>query len=335
MLKDSFNRELTYLRVSVTDKCNLRCRYCMPPEGVPWLDHDQVMRNEEFIYFVGLFVSMGIKKVRFTGGEPLVRKGFIDIIREVKHRFPDLEVCITTNGVLLEKYLDELALLEVSKLNISLDTLSPTLYHEITGRDYHARVLNSIRKALDAGVFDVKINAVIQQHTLKELNSFVDYFGEENVSLRFIERMPVGDLPVDDDPFVSSDQLIDAFSKIGKVNRAMDVDTSVAMMYDFIPGGSVNKMRVGVIPAISHKFCNSCNRLRLTCDGALKTCLHDNSEYDLKTPFRMDSGEQVIRDLIYDAVKNKQKEHGMSCYTDTNRECSAITSSRNMSKIGG
>ena len=336
MLVDTYNRELTYLRVSLTDKCNLRCRYCMPPEGVPLLDHDQVLRNEEFIYLIELFASMGIQKVRFTGGEPLVRRGVVDIISEVRKRLPHLEICITTNGVLLEKYLAELEYLNVNKLNISLDTLSPSLYREITGRDYHSRVLNSIQRAIDAGVFDVKINAVIQKHTIEELGSFIDYFNDHDVSLRFIERMPVGEIPeMEDDPFISSDVLLDALSGLGSVSRSTRTDTSVAKMYDFYPSGSDKSMKIGMIPAMSHKFCSSCNRLRLTCDGALRTCLHSNSEYDLKKLYRMDAGEKAIREVITEAVRNKQKEHCLSCYSDTSRECCAVTSKRNMSRIGG
>ncbi len=336
MLVDSFNRELTYLRVSLTDKCNLRCRYCMPPDGIPLLDHDQVLRNEEFIYFIHLFASMGIRKVRFTGGEPLVRRGFVDIISEVRKRLPHLEICITTNGVLLEKHLSELKLHRVNKLNISLDTLSPSLYRELTGMDYHARVLNSIRGAIDAGVFDVKINAVIQEHTIGELGSFIDYFKDHDVSLRFIERMPVGEIPeMGEDPFISSDLLLDALSSLGTLTQSNRKDTSVAHMYDFHPSGTGRKMKIGMIPAISHKFCSSCNRLRLTCDGALRACLHGNSEYDLKALYRMDAAEKDIRELIMEAVRNKQKEHCLDCYSDTSTGCRAVTSSRNMSRIGG
>jgi GTP 3',8-cyclase len=332
MLTDAYLRKHDYLRVSITDKCNLRCRYCMPPEGVELLPHEQVLRNEEFVRLIGIFVSMGIVKVRFTGGEPLIRKGFVDIVSRTRSAFPELELCLTTNGILLGDYIDDLRRLSVRKLNISLDTLSRERYRAITMRDGLDDVIAAIDRALSLGFFDLKINAVLFRQTIDELDDFLDYFSGRNVALRFIERMPF----VKDDAlgsYLSSDLLVKELQSRGDLVRNTGFDTNVAVMYDFRYRGN-RPMRIGVIPSLSHKFCSSCNRLRITSDGFLKTCLHSSSNFDLKKLLREGAGDERIRQEITKTVSLKGKGHDLDCVSDENG-CSALTRSGFMSKIGG
>ncbi|MBN2041449.1 MAG: GTP 3',8-cyclase MoaA [Spirochaetes bacterium] len=330
-LTDGFARKLDYLRVSITDKCNLRCNYCMPAEGVEFLKHDEVLRNEEFIYFIDIFANLGVRKVRFTGGEPLLRKGFTDILTGTRDKHPDIELCITTNGILLDEVLDDLKRLNVRKLNISLDSMSRQGFLQIARRDYFDRVISNIEKTLEMDFFDVKINSVLHHDILKELNDFIEYFKNRNVTLRFIEKMPFPHL--DNQKELNSDDLTAALEKIGRIERNNKEDTRVAVMYDLIYRN--NKIKIGIIPPMTHCFCSQCNRLRLTCDGFLRTCLHSDTEYDLKTPYRMDMGDEAVEKIIKQAVLEKPKKHNFECDIYSGNVCSSITKNRTMSKIGG
>ncbi len=333
MLEDKFKRKLNYLRVSLTDKCNLRCGYCVPPEGVHLLAHDEVLRNEEFVRMVDLFAGLGVWKVRFTGGEPLVRKGFIDIISQIRGLHPELELCLTTNGTLLGGHLESLADLGVRKLNISLDTLDRERYRSITGRDQIRSVLTAIDKALDLGAFNIKINAVLFRETLEELPELMDYAGGRGLVIRFIERMPFL-VEGETQHFLSADELTAELERLGGLTRNHKFDTSVALMYDLHREGRP-PVKIGIIPPMTHKFCSSCNRLRLTCDGMLKTCLYSRQEYDLKTPYRQDMGEEALKRIILHAVNEKPLEHGIDCVEYGSRGCASVLSIRTMSKIGG
>ncbi len=334
MLKDKFERKINYLRISLTDKCNLRCVYCIPAEGVELLPHDEVLRNEEFLHFIGIFANLGVEKIRFTGGEPLVRRGVVDIIAKTRELHPDIELCLTTNGVLLDEVLDDIYRTRVKKLNISLDTVSAERYREITGRNLFKRVISNIEKAISYNYFDVKINAVLLKESVDELDSFLDYFKDKDVTLRFIEKMPF----LEENglnSFLSSDEFIRSLRSKGNLIRNEDIDTNVAEMFE-LQYRDKYAIRIGVIPTISHKFCSKCNRLRLTCDGSLKTCLNFPVEYDLKTPYRMDMGDDAIRDIIVKAVAEKPEAHRLDGYYG-NDGCSSIAyvKVRTMSKIGG
>ncbi|MCP4136045.1 MAG: GTP 3',8-cyclase MoaA [bacterium] len=337
MLTDAYLRKHNYLRISITDKCNLRCRYCMPPEGVELLEHDQVLRNEEFIQLARLFVEMGINKIRFTGGEPLIRRGFIDIVAGVRELFPEIELCLTTNGVLLDSYIEDLCRLKVQKINISLDSLLRDRYTTITGSDYLDRVLQNIDRILEKDCFHLKINAVLFEETLKELDSFFDYFKDKKISLRFIERMPFTEED-SSQSFLPANRLVEAIESMGKLVRNEKTDSQVARMYDFMYRDRF-PMKTGIIPPISHKFCASCNRLRLTSDGLLKTCLHSPVEYNLLEPLRAQKNNNAdinnsIKEIIHKALNLKHEGHDLDCYS---REggCASISKTGAMSKIGG
>lgn len=334
MLTDNYRRKHDYLRVSITDKCNLRCRYCMPPEGVEFLPHDQVLRNEEFVRLIGIFASMGVMKVRFTGGEPLVRKGFMDIVSRTRTLHPALELCLTTNGILLGDYIDDLLRFGVRKLNISLDTVSRERYRAITMRDGLDDVLAGIERALALDFFDVKVNAVLFRETLTELDDYLDYFRDRDVTVRFIEKMPF----VDEEAgglFLSSDVLVGELRARGEMKRNTEIDTNVALMYDYLYRGR-HPMKIGVIPPVTNKFCSSCNRLRITSDGYLKTCLHSSADHDLKSLLREGADDERIRAEIRRAVSEKGEGHSLDCGHDEGG-CSLQSGSRprSMSRIGG
>lgn len=333
MLSDGYHRQIQYLRVSLTDKCNLRCVYCMPPEGVELLPHDEVLRNEELVYFISLFVALGVKKVRFTGGEPLVRKGWLDIIQRVRQQHPQLEIGLSTNGVLLADYLESLSALRVEKINISLDTLNRQKYIQITGRDVMSNVLLSIDKAVQIGTFNVKLNVVLFEETLDEIDDLLNFAAERKVVIRFIERMPFL-AEGKTHRFLPIDVLMDKLQQMGYLYRDIHSDTNVAQMYELAMRNG-KTIKIGIIPAMTAKFCNRCNKIRLTCDGHLKTCLYETTEYDLKTLYRQDMGDDVIKKTIFDAVNEKPLEHRINCTDYARRGCASILSIRTMSKIGG
>ncbi|MCL2154446.1 MAG: GTP 3',8-cyclase MoaA [Leptospirales bacterium] len=332
MLKDNYLRTHNYLRVSVTDKCNLRCRYCMPPEGVKFLSHDEILRNEEFIKLNEIFIKMGIKKIRFTGGEPLIRKGFFDIISETAKIDPKVELCITTNGTLLDEHISDLKRYNVTKLNISLDTMSQERFGSLTGVDNFNTVINNIEKSLSADFFDIKINGVLMKSTLSEIDDFLYYFADKNITLRFIERMPVTEQD-EFNEFIPSDDLIEILKEKGELIRKNSDDTNVAFRYDL---RFKNKnIKIGIIPPVTHRFCASCNRLRITSEGNFRTCLHADKHYNLKELLRSGTDENELIKRIVNAIKEKWEGHNIECTSD-NKGCRSISAGiKSMSGIGG
>lgn len=332
MLKDNFLRTHNYLRVSITDKCNLRCRYCMPPEGVKFMSHDEILRNEEFISLIDLFIRMGIKKIRFTGGEPLIRKGFFDIISGTVKNHPGIDLCVTTNGTLLEEHLSDLKKYNVKKLNISLDTMSRERFQSITGVDHFNTVVNNIEKALSYGFFDVKVNGVLLKSTLDEIDDFLEYFSGKKAVLRFIERMPVTEEDLFNE-FIPSDELIRILGEKGELIRKNGDDTDVSLRYDLKYKG--NTIKIGIIPPVTHKFCAACTRLRITAEGALKTCLHSDIQYNLKDLIRAGAPDREIVQHIGSAIKEKGEGHNIKCTAD-HTGCRSISAGiKSMSSIGG
>jgi cyclic pyranopterin phosphate synthase len=298
----------------------------MPEEGFEDLEHSEILRNEEFIELISVFVSMGIKKIRFTGGEPLVRKGFINIIRETKEIAPDLQLAVTTNGVMLGECLDDLHELGVKKINISLDTLLRERFLKLTRRDFLPQVLDNIERVLRYGTFELKLNTVLLHGTLEEIDDFIDYCLQRSLVLRFIEHMPFQTAGAS---FVSSDILLKELAERGELIRSEEGDSAVAFGYTLnLPARGT--VRIGVIPPISHKFCTACNRLRLTANGLLKTCLLSSSEYNIKKSLRDGAREAQLKDIIISALCEKNAGHCLdSKYPDGN---SGI---KMMSRIGG
>ena len=331
MLYDNYLRNHDYLRISVTDKCNLRCRYCIPPEGIELFNHDQVLRNEEFLKIADIFISLGIKKIRFTGGEPLIRKGFIDIISQIRDKHKDIELGLTTNGIIIHEYIDDLKALHVSNINISLDTVSRERYKDLTGKDCFQTVVNNIENVLAYDFFNIKINTVLTEETLTELDQIIQSYQDENITLRFIEKMPLTDAE-GGLTFCSSDRLVKALESRGTLSRRKNTDTKVALMYQYTYKNKYS-MNIGIIPPVTHKFCSQCNRLRISCNGKLKTCLYSSNEMDLMDPIRNGSSTEEIILMIKEAVALKQNSHSLDeCKSDFG--CSSIDVPT-MSKIGG
>ncbi|MEW6525476.1 MAG: GTP 3',8-cyclase MoaA [Spirochaetota bacterium] len=329
MLVDSFGRTIDYVRISVTDHCNLRCMYCMPSD-IKWLPHEEILRNEEIVMLVDVFVSLGIKKVRFTGGEPLLRKGFFDIVKQVRSNHKDLEICITTNGILLEQYVNKIQELNVQKVNVSLDSLNPDTFTKITGVNAINKVIQGIQKITALGGVECKINSVIMESTLNELEELLR-FATNIHAIRFIERMPLSDNPI---PFVSADTLIKKLGLLGTLQRMTKSDTHVAAMYRLLPRWDKSAViNVGIIPAVSHRFCGKCNRLRVTPDGMLRACLHDTTEYNVKKILRGQLNT-TITEVIANAVLHKKEGHSLMQCDDTAFNCSGMAM-HSMSKIGG
>jgi cyclic pyranopterin phosphate synthase len=304
----------------------------MPPEGVELLSHDQVLRNEEYVRLIGIFVSLGVVKVRFTGGEPLVRKGFIDIVSDTRREHPDLELCLTTNGTLLHDYINDLQRLNVKKLNISLDSLSRETYRTITAKDCFNEVIANIDRVLAHRFFDLKVNAVLFKETIPELDDFLEYFKERDVTLRFIEKMPFTPETATAS-YLPSDRLVEELRARGELSRNTRIDTNVAVMFDYQYRGKY-PMRIGVIPPISDKFCATCNRLRITSDGLLKTCLHSIDNHDLKKLLRSGADDEAIGGTVRNAVSMKQECHNLDCWPEEGG-CASLARSGFMSKIGG
>lgn len=246
--------------------------------------------------------------------------------------YPEVDLALTTNGILLGEHLEDLKSNNVRKLNISLDTMNRQRYREITLRDYFDRVVENIDRALEEKFFDVKINAVLFRETFSELDSFLEFCQKRDLTLRFIEKMPFRKEEYDD-TVVGSDELVSELMRRGILERRKERDSEVSHMYDLLYKNK-DLIKIGIIPPMTHKFCNNCNRLRLTADGKLKTCLHSTHEYDLKDNLRKYGSDIELNKVVFDAIQQKQEGHKLDCYS-TDGGCAALVNSRTMSKIGG
>ena len=317
-MEDRFGRRITYLRLSVTELCNLRCRYCMPDDGVCKKRHEDMLTEEEMIAAVEAAASLGISKVRITGGEPLVKKNIVSICRRTAAVEGIREVCLTTNGTLLPALAAPLRQAGVTRVNISLDTLDEEKYTYITRRGTLQQALDGIRAALDAGFEKVKINTVlIGGFNDDEILSLADLTRSLPVDVRFIELMPMYD---------SGDFSASAFRSCDTVLQALPEaeparsDGGVARLYH-LPGALGN---IGLIRPISEHFCAACNRLRLTADGKLKPCLHSGDEYSIKGLSKEQMAEQMRA-----AILAKPQWHEPLSY------CARSRAHRDMNQIGG
>ncbi len=317
-MRDNYNREITYMRVSVTELCNLRCRYCMPEEGIAKRAHEEMMTAEETIMAVSAAARLGIRKIRVTGGEPLVKRGIVKLCGAIS-AIPGIEeVCMTTNGTLLPQFARELKEAGVSRLNISLDTLNPEKYRYITRRGELEEALAGIRAAEEAGFSKIKINNVLMGgFNDDEITDFVNLTREKPIEVRFIELMPIGGgIGFDRAGFVSCETVLEKVPELVSLER----EEGVASLYR-LPGAAG---RVGLIRPISCEFCEGCNKIRLTADGKLKPCLHSSEEISLKG---MDE-EQMERTLRAAILDKPQKR-------ETLNADSPSRAGRDMNQIGG
>lgn len=317
-MKDRFERNITYLRLSVTELCNLRCRYCMPEEGVCKKKHEDMLREDEMIQAVEAAAALGIKKVRITGGEPLVKRNILSICRRVAAVEGIEEVCMTTNGILLPALAKQLREAGVQRINISLDTLDEKKYAQMTRRGELRQALLGLEAALDAGFEKVKVNTVlIGGFNDDEISALAELTRKYPIDVRFIELMPMYDGgEFGPEAFLSNDIVLERLPQLVPVAG----DSGVAKLYRF-PDGKGN---VGLISPISAHFCQKCNRLRLTADGKLKPCLHSSGEYPIKGKTMEEMLEQMKR-----AILEKPECHGALSYGQPSG------AKRSMNQIGG
>lgn len=326
-LKDPHNRTHNYLRISLTDKCNLRCTYCMPHENMQFTPTAQQMNATELLAIARSFVEAGVNKIRLTGGEPLVRKDIGVILRGLA-QFP-VRLAMTTNAVMLHKHFDLLEETSCTHLNISLDTLDKKRFFEITRRNNFDLVLANILEAKKRG-FDIKVNTVlIKGMNDDEVLSLLKFFAEQEIPLRFIEFMPFKDNKWDMTKMVSEEEILEqVYHEFGETKALPVADHATAREYK-LPGAKVS---FGIISSVTNPFCDSCNRLRLTSDGKLKNCLFSNDEADLLQLFRAGKAITPAVNLLV-AQKHAVRAGMVSAELFENKD--THQQNRSMVRIGG
>ncbi|NEZ46860.1 GTP 3',8-cyclase MoaA [Clostridium niameyense] len=328
---DNIGRKIDYLRISVTDRCNLRCVYCMPEEGIDLLSHDDILRFDEILRVVKSCAKLGIENIRITGGEPLVRKNIPNLIREIKGVEGIKEVSITTNGVYLPEYIDELVDAGLDRINISLDTLDREKFMKVTRMDVFHKVKRGIILALEKGISCVKLNVV----TMKEVNiteviEFVTLTEKYPIHIRFIELMPIG--LGGRFTTVENDKVKEIIEKEKELISCKEVVGLGPASYYKIPNA---KGTIGFISPMSHEFCNRCNRVRLTSEGFLKLCLHWNLGIDLKEKLREGISDEKLKEVIYTAIKDKPQHHEFKSVKENKQDKNSKYDNRSMFQIGG
>jgi cyclic pyranopterin phosphate synthase len=331
-VEDHFGHRISYLRVSITDRCNERCTYCMPQELQEWLPREEILTFEETLRLICIAAELGVSKIRITGGEPLTRRGVVDLIRQLP-KIPGLnDIGLSTNGTLLarpvEPNLTMAAALRsagVRSVNISLDTLDRNAYSQITGRDLHAQVLGGIEAAIAAGFEQIKLNAVLMRgRNEDQLIPLIEFAAARNLILRFIEMMPVSTSEVlDKRNFVSIFEAKRAIeARFGSLIPEPQFHTNGPATYYQIPG---RQQRVGFIGAMTNlHFCESCNKLRLTCDGKLRPCLGSYLEFDIMKPLRAGASDEEMKKFFLDVVDRKPEQHDFRNNYQPNRKMIAI-----------
>ena len=309
-LIDRCNRHLNYLRISITDRCNLQCRYCVPRELIPKLSHADILTYEEILRIVRIATRLGISKVRVTGGEPLVRKGVYRFLEQLAATKGLKDVSLTTNGILLVDNLEKIRAAGIKRLNISLDTLSPTKYRDITGFDGFDRVWQGIEKAHEMGLHPIKLNIVaLRGINDEELVEMAQLSFRYPFHVRFIEYMPIGQSDFNPDSLLLAPEIKNRISALGKlIPVQIGVHDGPAQRYKLEHA----KGEIGFIPALSQHFCNKCNRLRLTASGQLRPCLLSDHQENLKARLRQGCSDQELADIFFTAVKHKPSDHNLA-----------------------
>ncbi|MGI8696559.1 MAG: GTP 3',8-cyclase MoaA [Mycobacteriales bacterium] len=330
-LVDAFGRVVTDLRVSLTDKCNLRCTYCMPAEGLPWLQRDAVLTDGELVRLVGIAVHLGVRTLRLTGGEPLVRANVSDLVRRLASLRPRPGLSITTNGLLLRRQAAALAAAGLDRVNVSLDTLEPRRFAELTRRDRHSDVLAGLAAARDAGLSPVKVNTVLMRGINDdEPVQLLAWCLRRGYQLRFIEQMPL-------DPQHGWDrtQMVTAAEILAALRSAYTIEPmrvrGSAPAERFVvsdgPGLAAGESgQVGVIASVTRPFCADCDRMRLTADGQLRNCLFARQESDLRAPLRGGADDAELARRMQVAIAGKRAGHGIDGpgFVQPDRPMSAI-----------
>jgi len=325
-IRDTFDRVIDYLRISITDRCNLRCVYCMPSGGVNLLRHEDILRYEELTRIVRVAASLGVRKVRITGGEPLARRNVAYLIRSIRAINGIEDISLTTNGLLLAKLVPELAAAGLSRVNVSIDSLQHDRYAEITRGGSLELVLQGIQLAADYGLRPVKINMVpIRGINDDEIEAFARLTLETPYHVRFIEFMPAGTNDLwSADRVVTTQEIISRVEKIATLTPVKVRRDGPARYFSFADALGV----LGFISPVSHHFCSSCNRLRLTADGKLRPCLFSETEIDIRAALRNGAPDEELERLLRIAVEVKPRERSFDKRPEMIRR-------RPMSAIGG
>jgi cyclic pyranopterin phosphate synthase len=326
-LVDSWGREIRSLRVSVTDKCNFRCRYCMPAEGLEWLGHKEILSFEEIERLVGLLARMGVDEIRLTGGEPLVRRDLPVLVEKLARIEGVRDLSLTTNGVLLDRLAAPLVAAGLRRLNVSLDSLSHVRFAEITRRDALDRVLAGLAEAeRHPELRPIKINCVaIRGFTEPEVPALAELARRKPYVVRFIEFMPLdADEVWRDDDVLTGGEIRALIEERWPLEEVPAKPSSTARRFRFADGAG----EIGFVNPVSEPFCSSCDRIRLTADGKLRTCLFSRREWDLKEPLRGGASDEELERLLRWAVAHKELKHRIN-------EPGFVRASRSMSQIGG
>jgi len=326
-LRDSWGREIKSLRVSVTDKCNFRCRYCMPAEGLEWLERDELLSFEEIERLVRVLARMGVDEVRLTGGEPLVRRDLPTLVGMLAATPGVRDLSLTTNGVLLDRFAAPLVEAGLRRLNVSLDSLSHVRFAEITRRDALDRVLAGLAAAeRHPELRPIKVNCVaIKGFTEEEVPALAELARRKPYVVRFIEFMPLdADQAWRGDDVLTGGEIRALIEERWPLEELPAKASSTARRFRFVDGAG----EIGFVNPVSEPFCSTCDRIRLTADGQLRTCLFSRREWDLKTPLRDGSSDERLEELIRFAVAHKELKHKIN-------DPGFVRASRSMSQIGG
>lgn len=322
---DQFNRSISYLRISVTDRCNFRCVYCMPPQGRAWLDHSEILTYEELLRLIDLFSREGVTNIRLTGGEPLVRKGIVDLVAAIRAFGRIRDISMTTNGSLLPPLAQQLKAVGLDRVNISLDTVSPLSFARLTTCGRLEDTMEGIRSAMEAGFSPIKLNVVLTEAlTNRDLSFFAELVYHYPIAIRFIEYMPIGEQGINGGPDITTVKKLLSQAARAILNPVAGIVGSGPAKYYAFPKAQGT---FGFITPISDHFCSACNRLRLTADGKLRPCLLSKKEIDIKTPLRNGADDREILKLFYTAIAEKPQGHSLcrsSGYPDFGRSMSQI-----------
>jgi cyclic pyranopterin phosphate synthase len=331
-MQDRYGHRISYLRVSITDRCNERCNYCMPQELQEWLPRHEILTYEETVRLIRVAAELGVSKVRITGGEPLTRRGIVDFVRRIPEIPQITSIGLSTNGTLLAREItpaktmaEALRDAGVQSVNVSLDTLDAAVYSQITGRDFHAQVLSGIEAAIAARFDQIKLNTVLMRDRNEDqLLPLIEFAAKRNLLVRFIELMPVSTAEVlNESNFMSVMQAKQRVeSAYGSLIPETKFRTNGPATYYQIPG---RQQRIGFIGAMTNMhFCENCNKLRLTCDGKLRPCLGSYLEFDVMKPLRGGASDEELKQFFLEVVERKPREHDFRNNYQPNRKMVAI-----------
>jgi cyclic pyranopterin phosphate synthase len=335
VLLDRFGRTATDLRISLTDRCSLRCTYCMPAEGLDWLSRSDRLSDDEIVRLANVFVALGVDSIRLTGGEPLVHRTVVDVVARLAALEPRPELSLTTNGISLDKSALDLVRAGLDRVNVSIDTLDRERFRALTRRDRLPDVLRGVAAAADAGLAPVKINSVLMRDSnLAEAPELLGWALRHGYQLRFIEHMPLdADHTWTRARMVTAAEVLDLLQRDFVLAPRGHVGNAPAEEFDVLDGPdraswATQPGRVGVIASVTRPFCRDCDRLRLTADGQLRTCLFAQHETDLRGPLRAGATTDELAEIIQTAVAGKQAGHGIDAPD-------FVQPLRTMSAIGG